>query len=124
MKRKDYIKTLKAIGFETQTSKVTDLVYASIKLNPMPYKDEAGYKIIPHSIVVCNMGGVDKGENQGCITCHVSATVKRPYSREWDTSGEVHNLCFIDDGKIDIKQAIKDWTKDYQLVKKGWKIIK
>jgi hypothetical protein len=124
MKRKDYIKTLKAIGFETKLSKVTDLVYASCSLTPKPYKDEAGYKIIPYKLVICNMGGTDKGENQGCISCHVSATVKRPYSREWDTSGEVHKHCFIDDGKIDVHKAIKDWTSEYQLCKKGWEILK
>lgn len=124
MKRNDYIKMLKDIGFQTSTSKVTELVYATCNITPMPYKDERGYKIIPHTLVVCNMGGVNRGENQGCISCTVRATVKRPYGKTWNIDGEVHKYAFVDDGKIDVRQAIKDWLNEFEACKRDWEYLK
>jgi len=118
---KEAFKTgLESLGFSISPHSTTGMVYGEIRLCPVPYKDEQDYKIIPFTIVVCDMGGVDKGKNLGCVTCAVRATVKRPYAREWDVNGEVHKFAFVDDGKIDVIKTVKEWMAEYQACKKDW----
>lgn len=124
MNRKAFKVGLESLGFTISPCTITDMVYGQIKLYPVPYRDETDTKIIPSTIVVCDMGGVDKGENLGCVSCSVSATVKRPYARKWETGGEVHKFAFVDDGKIDVIKEVKEWMEEYQACVKGWEIVK
>lgn len=124
MTKQAFKEGLKSLGFTISPCTTTGMIYGEIRLCPAPYRDESVYKIIPFTIVVCDMGGVGKGDNLGCVSCTVRATVKRPYARKWDTNGEVHSFAFVDNGKIDVIQTVKDWINEYQDCKKEWEILK
>ncbi len=124
MNKKAFKKGLEQLGFNVEVLPTTGMTYATISLCPIPYRDETDTKIIPFTIVVCDMGGVDKGNDLGCVTCNVRATVKRPYARFWDTNGSIHNFAFVDGVNIDTIGKVKEWLAEYQACKKDWEIVK
>lgn len=126
MNRKDFKAGLKKLGFEIIVSKpdYTGMIFGVIQMDRKPYTDDRGYKFIPRQMIVCDMGGCDKGENLGYIKRYVSADVKQPYQRQWDTSGEIHNCGIIDRGQDGIMQDIKEWMQAYEEVKKDWDSLK